>query len=267
VSLFGAYARSYDLLYRDKDYGAEVDCLEALFVRFAGRRPVRSVLDLGCGTGGHVLPLAARGYAVTGADRSGGMLAAARRKAATAGLAARFVRGDVRRLRIGRRFDAVIAMFAVLGYQTGDEDIRAALATAAAHLRPGGLLVCDVWFGPAVLHDPPRERVKEAREGDRRVVRRSTSELDLLRQVVAVRFETEERCGRALVGRSEEVHRMRFFFPREIALLLAGAGLRPRLLAPFLRPDAEPGLADWTVMVVADRPAQKSGAARRTTAR
>jgi SAM-dependent methyltransferase len=266
VSVFGAYARYYDLLYRDKDYIAEVDELELLFGRYAPRQ-VRTVLDLGCGTGGHVLPLAARGYAVTGADRSAGMLRAARAKARAESVAASFVRGDARTLRLGRRFDAVISMFAVLGYQTADADIRAALATAAAHLKPGGLLVFDVWFGPAVLADPPGDRVKEVRDGSTRLVRRTGCALDLLRQVVTVRFSTQVRRGRAVLERCDEEHRMRFFFPREIALLLDGAGLRQRLLAPFLRPDAEPGPADWNVMVVAQRPAQKSAAARRTTSR
>ncbi len=266
MSTFGRYARYYDLLYRDKDYAAEVDGIELLFERFSPRR-VRTVLDLGCGTGGHALPLAARGYSVTGVDRSAGMLRAARAKARPAAGAASFARGDIRALRLGRRFDAVISMFAVLGYQTSDEEIRAALATAAAHLRPGGLFMFDVWFGPAVLCDPPQDREKVVREGTRRVARRTTSRIDYLSQVVAVNFATEAREGRALLERCEEEHRMRFFFPREIALLLEGAGLRQLLLAPFLRPDAEPGLSDWNVMVVAQRPIHRSATARRTTAR
>lgn len=266
MSTFGRYARYYDLLYRDKDYAAEVDGLELLFERFAPRR-VHTVLDLGCGTGGHALPLADRGYTVTGVDRSAGMLRAAHAKARSAANEVFFERGDVQTVRLGRRFDAVISMFAVLGYQTGDDEIRAALLTAAAHLRPGGLFIFDVWFGPAVLHDPPQDREKVVREGARRVVRRTTSRIDYLNQVVAVNFATEARLGRALIERCGEEHRMRFFFPREIALLLEGAGLRQLLLAPFLKPDAEPGPDDWNVMVVAQRPTYKSAAARRTTAR
>lgn len=253
MSVFGRYARFYDLLYRDKDYVAETDGLEQLFGRFSRRR-VRTILDLGCGTGGHAIPLAARGYAVTGVDRSAGMLRAARTKAQAAGAAVDFTRGDVRTLRLGRRFDAVISMFAVFGYQTTDAEIRAALTTAAAHLAPGGLLVFDAWFGPAVLLDPPHERVKKVRDGARQVVRRTSCRTDLVHQVVTVTFVTNASEGGNPAGHCEETHRMRFFFPREIALLVDGAGLRLRLLAPFLKPDDEPGVGDWNVVVVAQRP-------------
>jgi predicted TPR repeat methyltransferase len=56
--VFGNYARFYDNLYSDKDYAAECRYLEKLFRRHSGRG-VRSILDLGCGTGNHDLPLAA----------------------------------------------------------------------------------------------------------------------------------------------------------------------------------------------------------------
>ncbi len=250
MTTFGRYARFYDLLYRDKDYAAECDCLELLFRRHARGR-VGSVLDLGCGTGGHALLLAARGYRVEGVDRSQGMLAAARRKAKEAGVESRFTRGDIRTVRLGRTFDAVISMFAVLGYQTEDRDILAALATAEAHLRPGGILVFDVWFGLGVLADPPASRVKRVAGEGTRLVRRTESTMDLARQVVSVCFDVSACRGKAPAEHCREEHRMRFFFPREIDLLLAAAGLKPLLLAPFLRPDDQPGTSDWSVMAVA----------------
>ncbi|MBK7972225.1 MAG: methyltransferase domain-containing protein [Deltaproteobacteria bacterium] len=158
------YAALYDELYADKDYAAECRYLERLFARFGARR-VRSVLSLGCGTGGHDLILARKGLRVTGVDRSPGMLAAYRAKAAAAGIVADVVHGDVRSVRLERRFDAVISMFAVIGYQVGDADLAGALATAAAHLAPCGLFVFDVWYGPAVLADPPRDRTKTVATG------------------------------------------------------------------------------------------------------
>jgi len=56
MTVFNAYASSYDGLYRDKDYEAECDFLEQIFARYA-RAPIRTILDLGCGTGGHALAL------------------------------------------------------------------------------------------------------------------------------------------------------------------------------------------------------------------
>jgi len=78
--VFGqVYADQYDLLYSDKNYEAECDLIEEVFRRYA-KSSVETILDLGCGTGGHAFPLARRGYRVTGVDRSAEMLAHAREK-------------------------------------------------------------------------------------------------------------------------------------------------------------------------------------------
>jgi hypothetical protein len=50
------------------------------------------------------------------------------------------VQGDMRTLRLGRTFDAVLAHDAVM-YLTTEDDLRAAIETAAMHLRPGGVAV------------------------------------------------------------------------------------------------------------------------------
>src|SRR5207244_5704745 len=114
-----------------------------------------------CGTGNHALPLAQRGYEVLGVDRSEGMLARFREKAAQLpDGTATCVPGDVRSVELGRTFDAVVMLFAVLGYQLGNADVLAALRTARRHLRPGGLFVTDFWYGPAVLSERPAERIK-----------------------------------------------------------------------------------------------------------
>ena len=84
--IFGSdYAEAYDLLYRDKDYSEETRLIDRV-VKSYTNGPVRRVLDLGCGTGNHVLPLVQLGYEVVGVDRSAGMLEAARKKAAGAAL-------------------------------------------------------------------------------------------------------------------------------------------------------------------------------------
>ncbi len=127
---FGAaYAAAYDSLYGAKDYAGECDLLERVFAAVPGAK-VRAVLDLGCGTGGHAIELARRGYDVAGVDRSPAMLAHAREKAAAAHVALGLQLGDLRECELGRAFDAVILMFAVLGYQTATADVVAALRTA-----------------------------------------------------------------------------------------------------------------------------------------
>ena len=115
-SVFRAYAQFYDRIYADKDYAAECSFVQRILTANGVPAGAR-ILDLGCGTGGHVIPLMKAGCDVTGVDVSGEMIAIAKAKAAEEGLDPELIVGDARTLDMGRRFDAVISMFAVVGYQ------------------------------------------------------------------------------------------------------------------------------------------------------
>ena len=114
-SVFGqVYSDQYDLLYGDKDYEAECDMLEEAFRRY-GEGSIQTILDLGCGTGNHAIPLSQRGYQVTGVDLSADMLEHARQKASllvdSSSKSPTFFQGDVRSIDLDQQFDAVIMMF------------------------------------------------------------------------------------------------------------------------------------------------------------
>lgn len=246
MSQFGArYADAYDRIYRDKDYAGECDALEAAFRRYAQR--VTSVLDLGCGTGSHAIELARRGYEVVGVDRAPDMLRHARDKAARARMATTFVEADLRGLDLAREFDACISMFTVIGYQLENDDVHAALAGARRHLRPGGLLIFDVWYGPAVLRAPPGPRFVL----DATTLRLGKGALDLRRQLCTVDYEVWQIDGDRIVSRAVESHSLRFFFPRELEMLLAHAGFELLRLGAFPRFDDEPRDDSWTITCIA----------------
>lgn len=245
-----AYADAYDLLYHDKDYPAECSALEAAF-RAHGAGTVRSVLELGCGTGGHGLELAARGYEVVGVDRSAEMLARARAKAAARGVALTLTHGDLRDCDLGRTFDAALMMFAVLGYQLGNADVIAALRAARRHLAPGGLLAFDVWYGPAVLTQRPGERVREVPGPDGMLRRAARSTLDLDAQVCTVHYHLQRVAEGRVVAEADEEHRVRFFFPQELRLLLAAGRFELSRLGAFPEFAAEASEATWNVFVIA----------------
>jgi SAM-dependent methyltransferase len=248
-----AYVRAYDALYRDKDYAGECAVLERFFREYADREaPVRSVIDLGCGTGNHALPLARRGYSVVGVDSS---IAAIRRAEAKAHdfeqVSLRFVTGDVRTVRLDQRFDAALMMFAVLGYQTENRDVLAALSSARALLENRGLLLFDVWYGPAVIEQGPSDRKKSVDLAEGQLVRAASGRLDTRRQLCRVSYELSWVQNGSVVERAEEVHIVRFFFPREIELLLETSGFSLLRLSAFPDVDAEPDLNSWNVIAVA----------------
>lgn len=251
--VFGpTYTDAYDLIYGDKDYEGECDAVERLFRAYADG-PVRDLLDFGCGTGNHALPLGARGYTVVGVDRSSNMLAQAETKLGAHAGAGRveFFQGDVRDVDLGRQFDACLMMFAVLGYQTENEDVLAALKTARRHLRPGGLFVFDVWYGPAVLGERPSERVRVIETPAGQVLRVASGEMDTRRHLCTVRYQLWRLDGGGPVEHTSEAHRMRYFFPLELEHLLSCSGFETLRLGAFPEFEREPDERTWNVMCAA----------------
>jgi SAM-dependent methyltransferase len=248
VTVFGRdYADAYDALYQDKDYAAECDLLEGVF-RSCGRGPVQRVLDLGCGTGRHSVAMAERGYDVVGVDRSPEMLARARER----GGSALFQQGDITSFNLGERFDAVLIMFAVLGYMTDNAALKGALAVARHHVSADGLLVADVWYGPAVLAQRPSERVKVIdTPGGGQLIRAASSQLDSRRNMCRVDYHLWRLEDGKLLAEAREQHQMRYFFEPELQAFLADAGFDLLRVGGFPNLDEEPSERTWNVAFVA----------------
>ncbi|KNB52163.1 class I SAM-dependent DNA methyltransferase [Streptomyces caatingaensis] len=142
----GIYAAGdlYDAIYRGrgKDYRAEA----AVVARHIRRhRPAAtSLLDAGCGTGEHLRHFAREFARCEGIDLADGMLEVCRRENPHIPV----FTGDMRAFRTGRRYDAVVSLFSAVGNLTGTGELDAALASFAAHLEPGGVVVVEPWWFP-----------------------------------------------------------------------------------------------------------------------
>jgi SAM-dependent methyltransferase len=243
------YASAYDVMYADKDNGAECDAVLALLERF-GDGKITRFLDLGCGTGRHAVEFATRGFDVTGVDFSEAMLSRARQRA-HAGGALRFVQGDARAYRSATPFDAVLMNFNVLGYMNSNDDLTAALATARANLRAGGVFVADFWYGPAVVADPPGDRLREIVAGDRRFLRHSHGVHEADHQRIRIAIRVIELQGDRVRADSEEVHGMRYFFPLELELALRTHGFRLAAMTGYPDVDQPASSGAWMAALVA----------------
>jgi len=247
--IFDAYADYYDLLYRDKDYAGEARYVQSLLARHGKTRG--AILDLGCGTGRHAIELARLGYEAFGIDASARMIAqASARTPPELRDRLQFATGDVRSARVGRLFDAVVALFHVASYQTTNADLTAMLATVREHLAPEGVFLCDFWYGPGVLTDPPKVRIKTVEDARGPVTRIAEPVMLPAENCVDVHYTLHVR-GPDGGGMRElkETHRVRYLFLPELRWLLSGAGLQLSTAEAWM--GGELGLASWNAVLIA----------------
>lgn len=143
MSSYHALAAGYDALMADGAYRRRADYLTRLLRK--SPIPVRTVLDLACGTGTMACLLTARGYEVTATDGSEEMLTQAMQKAAALpGQPPLFLHQTMPRLRLLEPVDAAISTLDSLNYLTRTGDLRETFRRVSRWLRPGGLFLFDV---------------------------------------------------------------------------------------------------------------------------
>jgi len=250
--VFDAYARYYDLLYRDKDYAGESEYIAAHIRKQAPQ--AKRILELGCGTGAHAEHLARMGYTVHGVDMSKAMLARAEARKATLPpeVATRlsFSLGDVRTVRTGETYAAVISLFHVMSYQASNVDLVAAFETASVHLQQGGIFLFDFWYGPAVLLQKPEVRVKRLENDEIKVTRIAEPVMHVNENVVDVNYQVWiEDNESGAVEQVLETHKMRYLFLPEIKRLLDFHELVILEVSEWLT-DNPPGEKSWGVLAV-----------------
>ena len=158
--LYGDLAFLWPLMSPPDEYRDEAHYWRRALRQRLGPGRLR-ILDLGAG-GGHNLHHLAREFDATAVDLSEGMLAHSQRL--NPGVAHHV--GDMRTVRLGETFDAVLVHDAI-AYMITEADLRAVFATARAHLRPGGLLIVapdyytETFVAPYVDHVTHRDAETE----------------------------------------------------------------------------------------------------------
>ncbi|MCL6638377.1 MAG: class I SAM-dependent methyltransferase [Firmicutes bacterium] len=139
---YGGLAALYDYLVGGVDFNGWIDYLEEILASF-GHAPA-TVLDLACGTGNTVLPVARRGYRACGVDLSPEMIELARAKAAAEGLNVEFWVEDMRHFTPPIPVDLVTCFHDGLNYLTAYSDLVETFRCVRRSLNRGGLFVFDL---------------------------------------------------------------------------------------------------------------------------
>lgn len=130
--------RAVSGFYKEGDGEHQADFV----VRATSGKPGWRILDLACGYGRHAIPLARRGFRVTGYDQSADYIAQARRAAADAGVEVALEQLDMRTLAARDQFDAVLSMSTSLAFYD-EATHRDLFGRIHAACKPGGVFLFD----------------------------------------------------------------------------------------------------------------------------
>jgi SAM-dependent methyltransferase len=218
----------YDVIYagRGKDYLAESAEVADLVV--AAAPGARSLLDVACGTGGHLRHLRRHFTRVAGVDRSPHMVGRAREN--LPGVPVHV--GDMTGFRLPDTFDAAVCLFSSVGYLAGPAELDAAVATMAAHVRAGGVVLVEPWYTPEAFL-PGYVADDLVRSGELVVARvsHSTRTGDRVPIVVHYLVADPERG----IRHHTDVHEMTLFTDAQYRAAFERAGCAVRRLDPCPR--------------------------------
>jgi cyclopropane fatty-acyl-phospholipid synthase-like methyltransferase len=157
---FDSHAAEYmeNVFTKNTEYEVE------FIIRELGLVPGESILDVGCGTGRHSIPLALQGMKMTGLDLSEGMLEQARKYAETTNASLELVQSDATEFSFSKPFDHAICLCeGAMGLLGSDEDAGerdlSILQNISNSLKPGGKLLLTVLNGLKKIREHSKEDV------------------------------------------------------------------------------------------------------------
>jgi SAM-dependent methyltransferase len=224
-------AEIYD--YQTEGVAGDVD-----FWLDLARQAGGNVLELACGTGRVVIPLARAGVHVTGLDISPNMLAVARRKLSQEPPEViervALVEGDMRSFEVRRTFGLIFVAFRSFQALLTPADQRACLECSARHLNRGGLLALHV-FNPRLSRLTGEMPVHEDREDfegpdGMRVSWSGETTYDLAEQTLRSVWRYERTASDGAVTHSEHVLKLHYFFRFEVEWMIEAWGFEVEAL-------------------------------------
>lgn len=186
-------AKYYDAIYNHiVDYESQTSNLEKIFHDFRGR--VRTILDVGCGTGNFTLIFAKRGYRTTGIDLSEDMIKVAKGKHRSSKANPEFLRMDMRDIRLNAKYDAAIAPFGGFSYLLKHEDVLEFFTSVKQRLNQDGLLIFEFWHVSGLRPESSSKNgytsFVKAKFGHNIIIRLDTNKYDPITDICHLTFDT-----------------------------------------------------------------------------
>jgi SAM-dependent methyltransferase len=234
VDTYDVSAKYYDSAYAK--FAEQQILIDLPFYLELARQSGGPVLEIGCGTGRVLLPIAREGIGIEGLDNSGPMLEVLRKHLADESPEVRdrvkLHEGDMRNFHLGRAFPLVTIPFRPMQHMYTLEDQLAALRTAAAHLRDDGRLAFDVFHPkfeiiPAGIGEEILELEWPAGDHPSKIVRRyfRKESYDKIAQTFSATFVFRTYYDDKLVNEETEPLKMSYYTYPQMRALFAATGL------------------------------------------
>lgn len=225
--MYDDIASFYDLIHQEiKD--------DILFTIKLASRVGAPILELGCGTGRLILPLARTGHETTGLDNSAAMLDIARShiqdEREEVQQRIRLIRGDMTSFQLEQRFDLIVIAHNTLMHLS-QEQVKSCLDCVRHHLKPNGRLMIDV-ENPMITSDPSDdellilERLMVDPTSDNNILQMSSSWVDQKAQIRHVTwiFDSSPR-NVGSVNRTLVETKLHYFFAHQYEVIIDTIGL------------------------------------------
>lgn len=239
---FKDYSYYYDLLYQDKNYQDEAKYVVNVLQQYGISKG--NVLELGSGTGRHGRIIGDLGYFVHGIELSQYMVDLSITND-------NFIceQGDIRELNLDKNYDAVLALFHVVSYQTSNLDIQKLFKGVANHLKPGGLFFFDFWYSPGVYTLKPSTKIKRVSAKNLELIRVAEAEQHYNSNTVDVNYQLiAHHLDNGTVKEVNETHTLRHFSLPEIDQLADQFGFTRVFAEEFVK-KSEPNSKSWAICV------------------
>ncbi|MBO62827.1 MAG: hypothetical protein CMG33_04805 [Candidatus Marinimicrobia bacterium] len=248
----GLEAELYDL-FRGSDDFDEIGYYVDLALNAGG-----NCLDVGCGTGRVLIPIAQQGIKITGLDNSNVMIEECRKRLSSEGISASLIEEDMTNFNCENNFDLIIVPGGSFQLLDDRNDALAALKNFQKHLQPEGLFVMSLFtpfyeISHEFLDGVWRLEKDEKIEGsENRALCHSCVDLDRCENLMEVRHRFELIDNNGITESSEiKFSRLRWYGKYEIKLLLERAGFQQvRISGDFENDDMGDGHAVMSVSAV-----------------
>lgn len=235
MSVFGEFAKYYDLVHENKDYEQESSYIHRLIQKY--KPNTKTILDIGCGTGNYAYAMQQLGYQVTGIDSSSNMIEMAKGKLseeARETSSPSFFCGRMEEHKTPAKSDAVICLFFSLCYQTTDDLIFESLSRFKDQMKEDGILIFDFWNKAGVLSERPDLKIQKYTAEGLEITKLVEPTLDTSVDCVGIdyTFYVENEMGG--ISKFKEFHKVRYLSPQFLEKFLRKLNFKVELIEGWM---------------------------------